>query len=312
MVLALLLSSSVFAQGMSEATRENYKNPKDEKGLCTSRNDDEWQSKRGYCKAIQEQLTLPGCAHDTIERIRQRYLKTQKSEAKDNEKMYLGDALENCSSKDGKTHMADIAKSPQDFAYVMMQYFSIIAIEESDWNDEANKGSAVEGLLGLKKAEMADKRYSCGCDTKNQPNIPPDRPLDGHQNMICGMYMALYWADKDGKVDNDGRSKPGQSNTGQPNENGRQSSNQQNQDDDKPQGFTRIFKSLEGYDEDKDKAAKIRDKRMKDKLLNFCHTYKPGSQTTSWKRALEDIDAGALEDNSRRGGSIGNTPATRD
>jgi hypothetical protein len=147
---------------------------------------------------------------------------------------------------------------------------------------------------------MADKRYSCGCDTKNQPNIPPDRPLDGHQNMICGMYMAMYWADKDGKLYNSEKAKPGKSKV--PKEGGAPAPKAED-DSDSPKGFTRIFKSLEL--DPKDKASLARHDRMQNKLQTFCKTYKPGSQTTSWKRALEDIDASALEDNSRRGGSGG-------
>lgn len=301
LIAMLSSSSSVFAQ-VTDATRENYKNPKDEKGLCTSRNDDEWQSKRGYCKAIQEQLTMPGCAHETIERIRQRYLKSIKGELKnEKDEMSLGDFECSSSDQEGRktTSMQDIAKSPQDFAYVITQLFSIIAIEESDWNDEANKGGAVEGLLGLKKSDMADKRYSCGCDTKNQPNIPPDRPLDGHQNMICGMYMALYWADKDGQIYNSVKPKPGKPKV--PKE-GAPTNKAGEDDPSSPKGFARIFKSLE-YDRN-DKASERRHTWMQNKMQNFCKTYKPGSQTTSWKRALEDIDASALENRTT-------TPATR-
>jgi hypothetical protein len=113
------------------------------------------------------------------------------------------------------------------------------------------------------------------------------------------MYMALYWADKDGVIYNSEKAKPGKSKVPKDGEPAKMVEG----DPESPKGFTRIFKSLE-YDS-KDKVSEKRRDQMQSKMQTFCKTYKPGSQTTSWKRALEDIDASALEDNNRSGGSRG-------
>lgn len=290
-LIALLMAShSLHAQDMNSATRVNYKNPDDEKGLCTPKNeeDKEWQQERGFCKAIREQMTLPGCASDAIKDICKRIANNDKE--KDPQKRFALGNFE-CSQKAGssgnQTGMSDIAKSEKDCIYVMTQYFAIIAIETSGWVDEKNKDKGDdEGLLGLKKSDMKDPRYSCGCNTaKQKDNIPPDRPSEGHQNLVCGMYMGIYWAQKDGTFRGGGQLKPGMSVAppvtpqGQPapkdNDNG-------------PRGMSRIFKVLQAHD-DKDKVANARDERIFKKFANFCKNYKIGSAPSTTRTMDEDI-----------------------
>lgn len=287
LIVLLAGSFSLFAKDMNSATRTNYKNPNDDKGLCTPANEDEWQQERGFCKAIREQMTLPGCASDAIKDICKRIANNDK-ETDDKKKFSLGNF--ECSQRTGNgsatTGMADIAKSEPDCIYVLTQYFAVIAIETSAWDDEKNKDTGSdEGLLGLTKADMKDERYSCGCNTaKQKENIPPDRPSEGHQNLVCGMYMGIYWAQKDGTFGNKAEPKKGQATVppqaqpGQP----------PPKDDNGPRGMSRIFKVLQGHD-GKDKGLVERDERFSKKFANFCKNYKIGSAPSTVRTMDEDI-----------------------
>lgn len=288
-LIALLMAShSLFAADMNSATRVNYKNPNDDKGLCTPANEEEWQQERGFCKAIREQMTLPGCAADAIKDICKR-IANDANEQDQKKKFSLGDfqCSQNSNGTGSNTGMTEIAKSLPDCVYVLTQYFAVIAIETSEWKDEKNKDKGEdEGLLGLKKDDMKDERYSCGCNTaKQKDNIPPDRPSEGHQNLVCGMYMGIYWAQKDGKLMNRAELKKGTQAVPTVNANGQQAQD----NNDGPRGLSRIFKVLQGHD-GKNKELNERDERFSKKFGNFCKNYKIGSAPSTTRTMDEDIE----------------------
>ncbi|NJM09679.1 MAG: hypothetical protein HC883_01910 [Bdellovibrionaceae bacterium] len=208
-ILLLFTSSGVFAApGVQEPVHANYKDPYDTIGLCTGDSKKYHFYKSGHCDTILETLTKNECTKRKLEEIRLRILGDEKALAtakiKNKDTMSLPFYCQH--KTDGRNIENDIAKDPDKFALLMMQFFAMIAIEESNWrvlnNGNSSQSPSVKctnncGLFGLDKADMEKPEYACGCEIENKTDKKQfDPTMDGHLNLRCGITMALFEATK--------------------------------------------------------------------------------------------------------------------
>lgn len=261
LIAAILLSMGVqpaFARdNTARPNAAEFKNPKTTRGLCTSDNQGQEYYDEGYCKSLFEAMTKKPCFKDLVEDLRQRQIN---QDEKRKEFMMTVDCDQ---GKKGRGTMADIAKDPARWTSLLMSIISNFVIHESEWDVKRDKNSSKIGLLRISKESMDDPKYKCGC---NFDPIQSD-PIDGHQNIICGAYQALYWASKDGVLysGRDGRQKSARKQEYQ--------SPQEKPKDarDERLGLARIFESAE-YNPD-DKVSEARHEKLDKKMQNYCENY---------------------------------------
>jgi hypothetical protein len=274
-VVASLQSGRAFASaGVSWAAKEDYKNPKNEMGMCSSAGKEQLYIKTGYCQSIIEILTNkeycpPGCDPKKcpaamFEQIRDRYLRGTDIKTAGSEKYKREQEIEfeyNCVDGKGK-ELKDLAKDKDitKFANVFANWIATIVIETSDWDREAKGNAGGEGLLGLTRKDMEDPKYRCGCELKNPPDPLPG-PEDGHHSLTCGTYIAMY------NIVEDGESLYSGKNRRPPSNGSTVLSSNDNKDDRK--GAAKIFQILE-TPADGDRRTSDRQTKMIDKLNNFC------------------------------------------
>jgi hypothetical protein len=280
---ASLQSGRAFASaGVSWAAKEDYKNPKNEMGMCASAGKEQLYVKTGYCDSIMEILTNkkycpPGCDPKKcpaamFEQIRDRYLKKEEVQTPGSSKYKSEQGIDfefNCAYGNGKD-LKYLAKDKDitKFANVFANWIATIVIETSDWDREAKGNDGGEGLLGLTRKDMEDPKYRCGCELKNPPNPLPG-PDDGHHSLTCGTYIAMYNIVEDGESLYSGKNRRPPS---------RALSSDDRKDDRK--GAARIFRILE-EPADGDRKMSDRQTKMRDKLDNFCRksAYSPTVRT---------------------------------
>ena len=275
LILLLFLPFQTFGQaGVNAPVHANYQSPYDMVGLCTANrgNDKLHYWKSGHCNTIYESLTANDCIKKKLEEIRLRMVgdsseeQIRKAGGKNTGGLSLGMS---CDSKNGdQTFENTIVKDKNKFALFMTQIFAMITIEQSKWqvNHGGNTGQGSEvkcetncGLLGIKKSDMENEKYKCGCEIPNKQdnNRQYDPTMDGHLNLRCGITMALFnvTADKDASsLFGGGRNKS------------------KDHPEDTRHGFEKIFKSLEPTDAD-DRNLEAFDtplKRLKGKMKSYC------------------------------------------
>ena len=290
--------------GMDGAVRADYHNPKDAWGLCTDENKGQQFMEVGLCLSLWEQLHS-GCTQKLVEKIRQHILAdNDPNQPGDKPAFELGFSCQNGGAPDTKPQLPEIAKNPEQFTFLLMQFFAAIAVQESDWNvlDKVPQGNeplpAGEnmGVLDLNLQDMTKPDYSCGCTDKviTCPNGsgsegsggtdtvpgPCPGPSDGHHSMICGEYMALYWADKDGQLFG---GKYGKMNDPRNRAKSDKPSKAAEPDasDDGPKGATRIWPDL--GDNPKSVVLKSNTEFVQGKMDAFCKKGVAG-QTNIWDR----------------------------
>jgi hypothetical protein len=260
---------------VSWAAKEDYKNPKNEMGMCASAGKEQLYVKTGYCDSIMEILTNkeycpPGCDPKKcpaamFEQIRDRYLKEEGVEAHGASKYKKGIYIPfNCSNQqqNGKA-LVDLAKDKDitKFANVFANWIATIVIETADWDREAKGNGGGEGLEGLTRKDMEDPKYRCGCEIKNPPDPLPG-PEDGHHSLTCGTYIAMYNIVEDGTLYGGKNKKTTNVGAG-----ATTTSSEDNKDT--REGAAKIFKILETPPEN-DKKMSDRQEKMRDKLDNYC------------------------------------------
>lgn len=262
-----------------------FKNLKTTRGLCTSDNKGQEYFDEGYCKSLAEALSGKSsgnkdfsCFKNLAEELRQRQIdQSGKKKA-----LRLNIECDEGEGKRGTT--ADIAKDPNRWNAYLMQIISNFVIQESEWDVKRDKNNSKKGLLRISKESMDDSKYKCGC---NFDPIKSD-PMDGHQNIICGAYQALFWAAKDEELYSgfDQRPKKAQGQNYQ--------SPQDNPKDerDSRRGFARVFESAQ-YNPD-DKASVARHEKMEKKMKHYCENYAHGRNGGFDADMTKDYDAGSL------------------
>jgi hypothetical protein len=303
LLASMTYSSAVFAAaGTSWAAKEDYKNPKNEMGLCTQSSSEQLFMKTGYCQSImdltkyKDQYCPPGCNSSAgsleqskkspeslcpaalFEVFRKRVALTYPGQnAPQSADSDLAIDFPNCSEgRQGGRDMSTLVKDQQRFAQAFAVWMSTIVIETSDWDREASSGLG-EGLLGLSRKDMEDKKYRCGCELKNPPDPLPG-PQDGHHSMSCGTYMALVNIVKDGTLGG-GKNKKNQTST----------TNSSAPNKDTREGAAKLFKVLEDVDGNDKQGQKLQE-RMQKKFETYC---KNSAYTTSTPKNMDsDSDAG--------------------
>ncbi len=295
--VALLYSSSVFAAaGVSWAAKEDYKNPKNEMGLCTEASSKQLFMKTGYCQSIMEILTNENycpkgcdpkeCPAAKFKEIKERFLQdragtTGTAKAKYTKAVTIDYTCDN-KKENATKYLEDLAKDKDTtkFTNVMAQFFAMVAIETSDWDSQAKGNGGGEGLFGLTRKDMEDPKYRCGCELANPPDPLPG-PEDGHHSLTCGTYMALVNISKDGTLF-------GGKNKTTPAQNGTRatatSSNEENKDT--REGAAKIFKVLEVTDKSYEQNGTLT--RMSHKMEFFCQN-SAHSKTTTWTPTLDKM-----------------------
>lgn len=286
---------------------DSMKDPNTTVGLCTPDNKGQSYYDEGYCKSLYEMIKKKPCVREKITEMRcwalgeddakkdagcreleknkadeQRGLsRDQKEAAKKKEDEKPKDVNLECDSKDKKKGISDLAKDQDQWDMFMLQYFSLVILQESRWDVQNGlKGTRFQdgeagGLMNISITQMDDKANSCGCqvtDSSGQGDAsfqgPSPGVIDGHHNAMCGSFMGLQQAVNDGELFSGGKSK-----------------------DDPPKGFAVLFKSMQdpGGNSNSDPFA-----FMKKKLKNYCENY-AFSKTGPWPGPLSE-DGGLSED----------------
>lgn len=280
------LSSHVHAQGVSDPARASMMDPKSVQGICTSQNAQERQVMVGECESLKEMLRgehPKECVADLVEKLRLRYLGKAKKDDKNKDKGF-GVGL-SCSGKNKKTGEAfgleEIAEDKAKFNEFLVNFFFAVYLNESKL-DPLNREKAGEpqGIANLSTKDMDDEKFACGCQVTNSANShDPTKgylkespgPLNAHHSVMCGAYMSLYWAEKDGELFG--------------------GSEKAKDKDGKPKGATKVFKSLdrdpetEGIDKEPPEF-----KRLSGKIDKFCELTSPPkpSKTNEFKDTRPD------------------------
>lgn len=216
-LLLLLLLTGGFAHARAGVSGSSGFRAKDIQGLCVPEGQQKKKMscdkgsgeesiddyvKDGYCESLREILEKP-CVNDLVEKLRKRYL--GQADQKDHKSFSFDVA---CSPKDATENNGstrELAKDPKKWKEMIVQFMAANAILGSDQdvcagvkdspkNPQGVAGDEPVGILKLKSKEMNDEKYSCGCKFTNEDDAGA---ADGHRSMVCGTYMALYWAEKD-------------------------------------------------------------------------------------------------------------------
>lgn len=172
--------------------------------------------KDGYCESIRETLEKP-CVADLVEKLRKRFL----DENNPDESKHLDLRISctpkaaNAANENDRVSTTELAKDPKKFKEMIVQFMAMNGVLGSDQdvcagvkdgpkNPQESAGNEPMGILKLKSKDMNDEKYSCGCKFTNEDD---SGAADGHRSMVCGTYMALYWADKDGTLFDGGSKK---------------------------------------------------------------------------------------------------------
>lgn len=195
-VVGAVASVNAFAQGISQPSESELKNPSTTTGLCTSDNEKS-MFYENYCLAIKEQFDQQ-CTKDLIEKLRKRFIGEQP--AQDTRGF---DANLNCEN------FREAAKSQDKFENILLQLFASVSAAESAQREYAGLERAAQasnegkkgGLFGLTDEIINDEKFSCGCQNRNSKGDGKNLTVnDGHLQATCATYVALYWAEKHGKL----------------------------------------------------------------------------------------------------------------
>lgn len=300
--LTLTISLSAWgAPGVQEPSSPNYRDPDNVVGLCTSRNKENFYYMSGHCQTILEQLTQNECTKKKVEELRLRVLgDKEKLKAAGIENTSYPDLGFTCEGQNdpANDNLKKLAEDPRKFAIIMMQFFAVMAIEQSDWkvntggntsNQQDVKCESNCGLLGLSKKDMDNEKYKCGCDIGNKTDDQKqfDPTMDGHLNLRCGITIALFEGleQKDGNILGGGKPKD------------------KDQEQDTRSGMAKIFKSLENIEDKTPDVIDTPRERIREKMKTYCKidAFKSGEVNT-WDQDFEN-----LRDNK----DLQSTPATK-
>jgi hypothetical protein len=292
LLCVLVFSAPAFGRGAAGGGIPGFKNhPDDNIGLCTPDNKSQAFWDEGLCKSISELFLEKPCVKELIERIRQRYVgegkeydKWKKEHPNEEDKARFDPGGIYCSAKTGadrSTGLVELAKKdPGKFSYFLVQFFQNVAINESDLQvlNREQQGEP-NGYMNLRLKDMDDPKYQCGCQTINssgQEGVsaegPSPGPLDGHDSIMCGAYMGLYWADKNGTLYGSGKDEKGRV---------------------AYDGAAKIFKTLQRDPNQSEKPQPL--KYLEHKMSNFCEK-SLGGRVGTWDPQLkEDLGAKDLD-----------------
>lgn len=290
LVLAALIMISFQAHGRGGTGSANggFRNPEDLRGFCISKNQEETFYKQ-YCTTLRETIELDPCVSKWVEEMR---LMEAGSDApgynklsQDQKDKPFNSGL-SCSRADGTQGIPEIVKDKDKYNNLLIQWFSMIAIQQSDWDcsgtaEEHPKApdKRKKSIYPLKHADMiafAKKFPQCGCAITNQTKFgQPEAHVDCNHAIKCGVSMAIHEAWADRQLFN-GSKKP------DPND------PKKNQ----LKGAAKIFPVLEDEGDDNLEHKKNRDWRVK-KLRTYCEQY-AGSKITKWEPRMKEIDGSAL------------------
>ncbi len=229
----VFVSSFANAQMPTEITEGELLSPGSMKGLCTT-DSEKSMFFENYCKSIQEQLAKP-CTQDLIKGLRAQLL------SQDPQGRYFSVSIKDC-----RHHEESIKKDQKNFENIILQFMATLAIAESKHreyaglvNDKmADNSGKKGGLFNLSDEILKDEKYKCGCENINSTGEGKDLTVnDAHLQATCATYVALYWANKHGRLYGGDR-KSGSKNC-QP------GSTRDNLDYSEPMGAACIFKSLQ-------------------------------------------------------------------
>ena len=209
---ALLIHPNLNAStGVTSGATSGFRNPADTSGMCTPDNKEQEFYQVGYCKAIFEKIVKDGCTKKYIEELRLRTLQDPKQKGwKELKNKTPFDYFE-CNSKvekpeDKPKHtMAELAKDPEKYAEFMMQFFSLVTINESDWDAKLKrtpggnegKGDSAQGIMNLTRSKTDDKKHECSCKTDDTTDGKSPGPQDPNYSLTCGVGMGLEAMDED-------------------------------------------------------------------------------------------------------------------
>jgi hypothetical protein len=275
------------AQPGGSAAASNYQNAGNTEGFCVSLNREHPYFKEGMCTSLIEQLKKDTCTAPLLEKIRKKMEASlgdnPPTEKKD--QFYPGFTCGSRTDADAdKWKEISKKQNKATFDTIVAQLAASIVVAETNWDTffqlEKGPGQNINqgkqgGLANITLKQMDDPKYAqgggdgggnCGCKVTNSrktgflfwkfllgdfamaqnaagggwPEGDSPGPRDPHHSIGCAAHMLLVEAEKDGKFFGGTRAvrTPAGGTPPPP-----------TPDDNKPQGGSKIWKSLEEWDD---------------------------------------------------------------